>query len=328
MKYKMPQYIKDLHLERCFICDTRLRACTVTLEHLVPQWIIRRFGLERHTITVTPQVTVPYMDCVVPCCRECNCQLLAPLEARLWRTFTHDSFRTHDYLLHDLAVWSCKIFSGLRLFDLASYANAARRQNRATNKVAPDEMCQFYLRMLRGTVKISHLMLPFPFSAFVFRTKVPRGPSERFDFQVAKDLSAMYVRLGPYALLSRFDGGYLALYSDAFFKRYSKRVLAPLQMEELAAHFFTMAERQAHPLLYIRRSEDGVDVLEYLPVTVRHPFVEHGTIDDFLYWFSYLTHVSTDSLLMPNGRRTFLEDSRGRFLTIPADRLQCFGGSR
>ncbi len=322
--YKLPRFIGLQKLRRCFICNTVLNHKNYTLEHLIPQWIIRRFGLEEHTITFDHNVTIKYLDFVLPCCRECNCNLLSPIETSLYYAFSSSAHKPTQIPIDTFAVWSCKIFTGVHLYEAALQKYFTTHKKCSLRNIVPKDLCRFYLRMLRGQVRITHINLDFPFTIFVFPTKLPRKQDERFDFQLARNLNALYLRLGRWSLLSRFDGGYLALYGKHFFEPFFRRRLAPLQVEELAAHFFTMAERQAHRLLYVHRRYGKLEEIEYLPVPLRRPFITPKTCDDFAYWFSYFTRVPASTLVTPNHRRTFLLDDAGHLMNIPGDRDKCF----
>lgn len=323
--YRLPQFIEDLSVKTCFVCDEELNGDNYTLEHLIPQWIIRAFKLEKETVTLPDGSKVRYLDYLAPCCRECNCHLLSPIEATLARVFKGARVSPHKIPVRLLAIWACKIFAGVRLYESECSRDDQLFQrplpfseDAIDGEVASVDLCKFFLKMLRGQVRLFHQRLEFPFTVFIFDTKLPRQHRERFDYRLVHELQALYVRLGRWSMLCRFDGGYLALHGRHFFRPYLGRKLAPLQTEELAAHFFTMAERQAYPLLYVRRRTTPEEI-EYIPLEFNRPFVEPGDSSDLGFWLAYFTRQPLECVLQGNRSWTCLLDASGKFLNVPAD---------
>ena len=337
--YKLPAFMQKTRMRSCFVCNVRLDSANYTLEHLIPQWMIRMFRLQDEIITFPSGRTVSYLDFVVPCCKECNCHLLSPIEASLARAMSRPDRNPENVPIDLFAIWVCKILTGSRVYWQALDETAAttdnqrrfisigrfgKRRSRRIRTVLSGDMCKQYLRMLRGKVTFSALLQDFPFSLLIFRTKLPKKLSERFDFKIVHQLDAVYVRLGKWSILARSDGGYISLYGQSFFAPFTERKLAPLQVEELAAHFFTMAERQDHPLLFYTRQEDDTEVIEFINVTLNRPFYGGPDAHDFISWFALLTRIP-EAKLTPGGHRwTFLKNDDGTTLSIPADRKNCF----
>lgn len=61
---------------KCFICGKSKRDVEFNNEHVIPQWILRKFDLYNKKIKLPNGSYLPYGQYKVPCCKECN-QLLS-----------------------------------------------------------------------------------------------------------------------------------------------------------------------------------------------------------------------------------------------------------
>src|SRR5690242_14546242 len=67
------QFVRDIvNGNCCFLCGTSDTLVSFNNEHVMPDWVIRRFGLERASITLPNGAHVKYPECKVPCCQSCN----------------------------------------------------------------------------------------------------------------------------------------------------------------------------------------------------------------------------------------------------------------
>ena len=304
--------------QRCFICRARLVAVEGprkrTLEHLIPQWIIRRHGLTDATVNMGALGPLRYMDYLLPCCAQCNSHLLAPIERAVSRSLKQNELA--GLAEERLAPWVAKIILGAQAYD------RAERLDRSPSTQG-ERLIRRYLAGLRGQVIVEHFnQFEYPMSLFWFRTLQRADPRRNFDFQVSPYLQALYLRLGHWSFLARADAGYVRRNGAHVFLPFQQAELAPLQMEELAAHFFTMAELAKHDHLVRReRLPSGRIRYTHLEMRRREPF--YPSSDDgreFLGWFSHFTGAEPSDLLMgPGRRRTFLPDDSGQLLHCPAE---------
>lgn len=314
--YKLPTIVRRPSA-RCFICSVDLAKANYTLEHLIPQWMIEAFNLKRSTLTIGDHA-VRYLDFLVPCCRPCNCYALSRIERSIKRSILGPDEVPTELPILDLALWSCKIIAGTQLY-MRALAPDAAKQELTEERVDPSDICRYYLQMLRGDVTIIHRNLPFPFSFWLFRTKVPKDPAHGFDFQIAPKLNAIMLRAGHCSILCRADGGYLSLHGEHVFGPFRDKYLAPLHMAKLAALFFTLAERQAHNLLFVRTTHGGTQRLQYYPETFRVPFIDPGDNEDFEFYASWFLQPFSPAVLCYEPARSFLLDEGNRFVELDAD---------
>ena len=59
----------------CFICGAENTEKIFNLEHVLPDWLLKRFSLQNKSITLSNQATYKYGKYKVRCCEECNREL-------------------------------------------------------------------------------------------------------------------------------------------------------------------------------------------------------------------------------------------------------------
>lgn len=56
----------------CFLCGAPPGSRPFNDEHIIPDWVLREYGLHNARITLSNGASIPYSQYVVPCCKECN----------------------------------------------------------------------------------------------------------------------------------------------------------------------------------------------------------------------------------------------------------------
>lgn len=89
--YGLDQFINDIVLgECCFICGAAPESKEFNWEHIIPNWILRRFNLHKRRINLPNNTTIGYSEYMVPCCVECNSELGRQYEVPISVLFSKD----------------------------------------------------------------------------------------------------------------------------------------------------------------------------------------------------------------------------------------------
>ena len=72
----------------CFICGRSPDSKMFNNEHVIPNWLLRKYNLHNESITLPNKKTIPYSQYKVPCCKECNSQLGKVFELPISRLFS------------------------------------------------------------------------------------------------------------------------------------------------------------------------------------------------------------------------------------------------
>ncbi|HMG68494.1 MAG TPA: hypothetical protein VK588_12440, partial [Chitinophagaceae bacterium] len=107
----------------CFICGARPEEKEFNDEHIIPNWVLRRYKLHDKQINITPDRAVKYGGYVVPCCKECNTQLgklvEEPVNELLTKSYNEmaAAIRADHNLFKLLYRWMCLLFFKTHLKD-------------------------------------------------------------------------------------------------------------------------------------------------------------------------------------------------------------------
>jgi len=73
------RFVDDICLGNCcFICGAQPDEKPFNNEHILPEWLLRRYDLFSRTISLPSDRTVRYDRYTVPCCVDCNSLMKAP----------------------------------------------------------------------------------------------------------------------------------------------------------------------------------------------------------------------------------------------------------
>lgn len=107
----------------CFICGANPESKEFNNEHIIPQWILRRFNLFDKRITLPNGTKIPYRQYTVPCCVECNSELSrvyeTPISILLSKPYNEISKElfNNPQLGAKLYGWLCLLFFKTHLKD-------------------------------------------------------------------------------------------------------------------------------------------------------------------------------------------------------------------
>ena len=71
--FSLERFVRDIGLgDCCFICGASPSDVPFNNEHVIPEWILRRFGLFDRSLTLPNGTSMRYDRYTVPCCVVCN----------------------------------------------------------------------------------------------------------------------------------------------------------------------------------------------------------------------------------------------------------------
>lgn len=144
-----------------------------TVEHIVPKWLQRHYGLYDRQLRVWTGKPIHYRSAVIPACQHCNGVRLANLEKRI----QNNSGSERDYYL-----WALKIRYGLAIMDARLYIDPAHPEKGFL--LPPDMMkykAEFILPALASLDNLNFRFEPDPFgSVFIFEQE--QDNKEHFGF--------------------------------------------------------------------------------------------------------------------------------------------------
>ncbi|MAI65167.1 MAG: hypothetical protein CL600_09875 [Alteromonas sp.] len=122
----------------CFLCANEFDCenTTVTDEHIIPQWILRKFDLFNNQVTLPNRTKFYYRSYVIPCCLSCN-ELLSknlenPLSKLLGSGFKFFIENVDEEMLHKIFFWFATLFTKTHIKDQSLQMSRDRRRPMST----------------------------------------------------------------------------------------------------------------------------------------------------------------------------------------------------
>jgi hypothetical protein len=134
--FSCQRFIDDIVAgDDCFICGADPKSKNFNDEHIIPKWVLRRFGLFDKEITLPNGDKKKYTNYRVPCCVECNTVLgrdiETPVSELLDGDFAAISSRLTNEAVDLLFVWTSLVFLKTHLRDQAVRIEKDRRKGDA-----------------------------------------------------------------------------------------------------------------------------------------------------------------------------------------------------
>jgi len=236
--FSLDRFIADVvQGDCCFICGGRPGTVPFNDEHILPDWILRKFGLHDRTITLPNGEKFIYSHFRIPCCKPCNSKMGRDVETPVSRLFAegYEVFVQHlkEQGPRLLFVWMCLIFLKTHLKDNALYFHKDRRKGE--EKIGKSHLWKdlhhihcvarsFYAQSeFRAEVYGSLLVLP---------AKIIPGV-ESFDYGDLSFAQTMFLRIDDIAVIAVLDDSN-ALNSSGICEQWRiNGPLSPIQLREM-----------------------------------------------------------------------------------------------
>jgi hypothetical protein len=237
------RFLKDLCLgEYCFICGASPSLKQFSDEHVLPDWVLRRFTLHERAIELPNGNSIKYGRYTIPCCLDCNQELGGVFEQHAARMLEGGypvfSRRFNKAWGHLLFQWIALIFLKTHFRDrLHRFHLDARKGTEAIAEGYDWDSFHYLHTMIRSfhsgcivddTSLGSFIALPVKHSGMT---------TERFDFADLYFAQTAMIRLEDIALIAVFnDCGIVSNYLQPMLNRISGPV-SEIQLRELMVTF-------------------------------------------------------------------------------------------
>jgi hypothetical protein len=195
----------------CFICGLSPRKTAFNDEHVMPEWLLRRFGLFERHITLPNGTQVRYDRYTIHCCKTCNsllgCEVEQPVRDILGGG--HDAV-AHHVQSHgplQLFVWLALIFVKTHLRD--RYFRAVRDLRLSSGPISSTYKwgSLHHLHCVARTPFTRAAFDPQVFGTIVILPAKAEQGEEPFDFVDLYLAQTMLIRVDDVAVLCVFDDG-------------------------------------------------------------------------------------------------------------------------
>jgi hypothetical protein len=233
--FSTQRFIDDICLGSCcFICGAAPSSVPFNDEHVIPEWLLRRFGLFSKSITLPNGQRVHYDKYKVPCCEACNSLMGREIESPISEIVRRgpNAVATHILLEGPLKffVWLGLIFLKTHLKDRSHRHHLDARKGK---QIISDQYEWDRLHHIHTVVRCFYTgaaIEPAVLGSFVaFKTQKP-PPGLEFDFADLLQPQTMLLRLGEIGLVAVFDDSQAA---QIKFNSRAQKITAPLSLLQL-----------------------------------------------------------------------------------------------
>jgi hypothetical protein len=241
--FSTQRFVDDICLGNCcFICGARPEDKPFNNEHILPEWLLRRYDLFLRTITLPNDRTVRYDRYTVPCCVDCNTLMGRVIEEPISQVVQAGTEAVINYIQSGdgalkIFIWMGLIFLKVHLKDRTFRVDPDLRKQ-------PEQIGDRYdwdnLHHLHSLVRSFYTGCRVEREALGSCLAVPvriQVSQEKFDFGDLSFAQTMLLRLDETALLTVFnDSGAV----NGWFWQKLEQITGPLsdlQLREILVEF-------------------------------------------------------------------------------------------
>lgn len=236
------RFIRDIcEGDCCFVCGARPGEQVFNDEHIVPDWILRRYDLHNKMITLPTGERRRYSGYKVPCCEPCNSHLgqtiETPVSALLDGDFATVAARLDDKGRELLFTWLCLLFLKVHLKDANVRVHLDHRKGDARVGNDYDWADLHHIHAVARTPYTRASLAPEvvgSLQVFEIAKQTIEGDYDYLDFT---DAQTMLVRLGRIGIVATLNDSTAAesVWSDRL--DLIQGPISDLQLREVAAMF-------------------------------------------------------------------------------------------
>jgi hypothetical protein len=245
--FSTDRFVHDICLgDCCFICGAKPSEKKFNNEHILPEWLLRRFDLFGRTITLPTGIPVRYDRYTVPCCAECNSLMGEVVETPISEVVQGGAQAVNDFAsknLLKLFVWMGLIFLKTHLKDRSHRVHLDKRKG--DEKIA-DEYEWEQLHHIHCVVRCFYNGCTVDQKAIGSFLSVPvraPGSSDRFDFGDLYLPQTMLLRLADVAMSTVFNDSGGAM---SYFWQKLEKITGPLSALQLREVMVELAYLNLH----------------------------------------------------------------------------------
>lgn len=208
--FSKKRFINDICLGNCcFICGAAPHERKFNNEHILPEWLLRRYNLFSKNIILPNAVTIRYDQYTVPCCAECNSLMGEVVEKPISEVVRSGMNAINEFIskgnMLKMFVWMGLIYLKTHLKDRAFRFHQDTRKG---NAHIADEYDWEYLHHIHSVVRCFYTgctIEPEAIGSFLIIPIKPQVSSEKFDYGDLYLAQTMLLRLDDVAMLTVFN---------------------------------------------------------------------------------------------------------------------------
>jgi hypothetical protein len=208
--FSCERFVRDIcEGDCCFVCGASPADKPFNDEHVLPNWLLRRYGLHRRAITLSNDTTFRYDQYTIPCCSECNALMGREVEAPIRALIEQGSQTIVEHVQREgplrFFVWLALIFLKTHLKDgkLRWHRDLRQPDDRIGELHTWEELHHLHTLARCFYTKCAVASEAFG-SLLVMSVTQPPGV-EPFDFADLSEAQTLLLRVDDVAFLAAFN---------------------------------------------------------------------------------------------------------------------------
>jgi hypothetical protein len=313
----------------CFICGASPDHKPFNNEHVIPDWILRRFNLYNRQMRLPNETYINYGKYTVPCCQDCNSDLgkiiETPISNLLKKSYVEiiDAINKDHSIIYELFRWMCLMHIKTHLKDTTLLMERDKRKGAGMigDYHAWEELHHIHCiaRSHYTKAKIDYKV----YGTMFFFPALVVNELDRFDYIDSLAGKVVMVQLDAFVMIAVLDDACAAY--NVFLNQIKKITcqLNPFQLREIVAHlFYINTHLKYRPKFYSTFNGIGYEINVDIPDTLEIEEDLEGvpTLGEILYYY-------VKGMLPPDipnreqvlnevkqGKRSYLFNNEGNFM--------------
>jgi len=318
----------------CFICGASKGSKKFNDEHILPDWLLKKYQLHSKKITLANGANFLYGSYTIPCCEECNTNLGKQIEtpvSKLLKQSYLDICKTINAdvsNLHLLFKWLMLIFFKTHLKDTEFNWNLNTKKG--TEKIGDtyDWHEMHHVHCMIRSDYTNAFVDTNTIGSILIVPAIQHDSIEPFDFIDHKDGKTIMIRLDELCIICVLNdscGSYTLFRNDI---EKIKGAMTPFQLRELYAHLvYINLHLKERPLYFSQFLESGeYNIKAKIPETAELVPEEERIITHGELLFHYCKDMigpieNKEGILneIKEGKRRYLLNDEGEFLDYSGD---------
>jgi hypothetical protein len=258
--------------DNCFVCGASPAEKPFNDEHIIPDWILRRFKLHGQTITLPNETTMPYGKYKIRCCAECNSFLGEVLEKPISR-YLNGSYEElvrkigeDPSIIDQLFIWMCLIYIKTHLRNTTLLLQRDKRLDAGKIGDHFDWNHIHHVHCMARVYYTGAIVHEKVYGSMLILPALSAGDNEPYDYMDSVAAQCVLIRVGETCILSVLNdskAGQIVL--DNWLKKISGP-LTTFQLKELFAQLvFINLHLKERPVYHSGIGSEGYEIGVTLP---------------------------------------------------------------
>lgn len=327
--FSLERFVKDIcEGDCCFICGVSPSDAQFNNEHILPEWILKKYDLYHKAINLPNKTTFKYAQYKISCCQNCN-SLMGKIFEKPIRELVEKGYNSFTEYIENkgfafLLRWLAIIFIKTHLKDKNLRINRDAREN--SGNIADsynwEELYHIHC-VARSFYTQCFLDSKIQGTLYILPAKIS-DEFEEFDYIDLYAAKTMLLRLGDIAIIHVIDDSCAVM--NLYFETIKKitHPLSHLQLRELFATFaHANIELVDRPNFYseFNRASETCNIMADIPSKMvfsdfdleKYGVIMHYCFKDFIETIPPAEREIVE-LHIKRGNYTFLFDEDGNFV--------------